>query len=135
MQMKATFPAIRFGLMVGIGGGVPSKEVDIRLGDIVVSQPGKGHGGVVQYDFGKLTPSRFKQTGFLNAPPQILLAAVTKLRSNQDRGRNSLSPNLSKLSNLPKFARDNAGNDVLFEGEYNHVGEDSCASCTATGKV
>ena len=135
MQMKATFPAIRFGLMVGIGGGVPSKEVDIRLGDIVVSQPGKGHGGVVQYDFGKSTPSGFKQTGFLNAPPQILLAAVTKLRSNQDRGRNSLSPHLSKLSNLPKFARDNAGNDVLFEAEYNHVGEDSCASCAATGKV
>ncbi len=69
MQMKATFPAIRFGLMVGIGGGVPSKEVDIRLGDIVVSQPGKGHSGVVQYDFGKSTPSGFKRTGFLNAPP------------------------------------------------------------------
>jgi hypothetical protein len=39
MQMKATFKGIRFGLMVGIGGGVPSGEVDIRLGDVVVSQP------------------------------------------------------------------------------------------------
>jgi nucleoside phosphorylase len=98
MQTKATFPAIRFGLMVGIGGGVPSKEADIRLGDIVVSQPGKGHGGVVQYDFGKSTPSGFERTGFLNAPPQILPAAVTKLRSNQDRGRNSLSPHLYRIN-------------------------------------
>src|SRR5579871_6561646 len=97
IQMKSTFPAIRFGLMVGIGGGVPGKEADIRLGDIVVSQPGKGHGGVVQYDFGKSTPSGFERTGFLNTPPPILLAAVTKLRSNQDRGRDSLSPHLSKL--------------------------------------
>jgi nucleoside phosphorylase len=37
-QLKATTCKwIRFGLMVGIGGGVPSKE-DIRLGDVVVSQ-------------------------------------------------------------------------------------------------
>ncbi|KAJ5021737.1 hypothetical protein J3E73DRAFT_434813 [Bipolaris maydis] len=38
-QMKATFKGIRFGLMVGIGGGVPSAAADIRLGDVVVSQP------------------------------------------------------------------------------------------------
>ena len=135
MQMKSTFGAIRFGLMVGIGGGVPSAEADIRLGDIVVSQPGKGHGGVVQYDFGKSTPSGFERTGFLNAPPRILLAAVAKLRSNQDRGRSSLSPHLSKLSNLPKFARDKVGSDILFETEYNYIGEDSCISSAATGKV
>ncbi|KAL2859896.1 kinesin light chain [Aspergillus lucknowensis] len=131
MQMKNTFPAIRFGLMVGIGGGVPSKEADIRLGDVVVSQPGNGHGGVVQYDFGKSTPSGFMRTGFLNTPPTILLAAVTKLRSNLDRGRRSLSPHLSKLSDLPKFGRDQAGSDILFEAEYNHSGENNCLSCTA----
>src|SRR5271168_5467650 len=27
MQMKSTFRAIRFGLMVGIGGGVPNTEI------------------------------------------------------------------------------------------------------------
>lgn len=135
MQMKTTFPAVRFGLMVGIGGGVPSKEADIRLGDVVVSQPGNGHGGVVQYDFGKSTPSGFKRTGFLNAPPTILLAAVTKLRSNLDRGRSSLSPHLSKLGNLPKFGRDQAGSDLLFEAEYNHSGQDSCLSCTTARTI
>ncbi|RAQ57319.1 kinesin light chain [Aspergillus flavus] len=135
MQMKTTFPAVRFGLMVGIGGGVPSKEADIRLGDVVVSQPGNGHGGVVQYDFGKSTPSGFKRTGFLNAPPTILLAAVTKLRSNLDRGRSSLSPHLSKLGGLPKFGRDQAGSDLLFEAEYNHSGQDSCLSCTTARMI
>ncbi|KAL2801564.1 hypothetical protein BJX63DRAFT_417100 [Aspergillus granulosus] len=34
-DMVHSFPNIRFGLMVGIGGGVPTKH-DIRLGDIVV---------------------------------------------------------------------------------------------------
>ena len=37
MQTKATFREIRFGLMVGIGGGVPCAGVDIRLEDVVVS--------------------------------------------------------------------------------------------------
>ncbi|KAH3920624.1 hypothetical protein HBH56_007350 [Parastagonospora nodorum] len=60
-QMRATFKAIRFGLMVGIGGGVPSAEADIRLGDVVVSQPHKMHDGVVHYDVGKTTPSGFER--------------------------------------------------------------------------
>ena len=48
IQMKSTFKSIRFGLMIGIGGGVPSAEADIRLGDVVISRPYKAHGGVVQ---------------------------------------------------------------------------------------
>ncbi|KAJ6078696.1 purine and uridine phosphorylase [Penicillium canescens] len=58
-RMTMTFPSIRFGLMVGIGGGVPKS---VRLGDVVVSTPGNGYGGVVQSDFGKA-----QQGGFSNA--------------------------------------------------------------------
>lgn len=72
-----------------------------------------GHGGVVQYDFGKSTPSGFERTGFLNALPTVLLAAVTKLRSNLDRGRSSLSSHLSRLDNIPKFGRNQAGSDTV----------------------
>jgi nucleoside phosphorylase len=46
-QLRAAFKGIRFGLMVGIGGGVPSANADIRLGDVVVSQPQGSFGGVV----------------------------------------------------------------------------------------
>jgi nucleoside phosphorylase len=118
MQMKTTFCAIRFGLIVGIGGGVPSAEADIRLGDVVVSQPAKGYGGVVQFDFGKPTPSGFERTGFLNTPPRILLTAVSKLRANHDLGKSNLSGHISKLGRQPKFSRDEAGDDVLFEAVY-----------------
>jgi nucleoside phosphorylase len=61
-QMRATFKGIRFGLMVGIGGGVPSAEADIRLGDVVVSLPHQTFGGVLQYDVRKATPSGFERT-------------------------------------------------------------------------
>jgi len=40
-NMLRPFTGIRFGLMVGIGGGIPDSKgrVDIRLSDAVVSQP------------------------------------------------------------------------------------------------
>ena len=45
-QMRCTFPKIQFGLMVGIGGGVPCHSADIHLGDVVVSQPTGGSSGL-----------------------------------------------------------------------------------------
>jgi nucleoside phosphorylase len=82
---------MKFGLMVGIGGGVPSVEADIRLGDMVVGTPYKLNSGVVQYDFGKATPSGFERTGFLNTSPIILLNAVANVRANHFSGRSRLS--------------------------------------------
>jgi nucleoside phosphorylase len=129
VQMKFAFTSIRFCLMVGIGGGVPSKEADIRLGDVVVSSPNKLHGGVVQYDFGKATPSGFERTGFFTPPPTILLNAVTELHARHLNGESRLLDYVSKLYYLPEFRRDAAGPDVLFEADYNHVGGTACEQC------
>ena len=45
-DLLRSFPRVRFGLMVGVGGGAPSNNLcqDIRLGDVVVSTP-KGNDG------------------------------------------------------------------------------------------
>ncbi|KAJ8115099.1 hypothetical protein OPT61_g3184 [Boeremia exigua] len=114
-QMQATFKKIRFGLMVGIGGGVPSAETDVRLGDVVVSQPHGTHGGVVQYDMGKAVPGKFERTGALNSPPRVLLAAVARVRANESRGRSTLYEHIAKLQGLSKFQRSKAGPDVLLD--------------------
>lgn len=45
-DMLHSFPNIRIGLLVGIGGGAPSSKHDIRLGDVVVSAAGSNHSGV-----------------------------------------------------------------------------------------
>ena len=128
--MKSAFKSIRFGLMVGIGGGVPSEEADIRLGDVVVSRSHKTYGGVVQYDFGKATPSGFERTGFLNTPPTILLNALSNLRANHVRGKSRLLEYVSKVGRLQAFAREDAGSDVLFEADYNHEGGATCGKCS-----
>jgi hypothetical protein len=76
--LRSSLPHIRIGLLVGIGAGVPGEKRhangrvtvrrDIRLGDVVVSNPDGTNGGVVQYDFIKAKPS-FERKGFLNGPP------------------------------------------------------------------
>jgi nucleoside phosphorylase len=132
-QMRATFRSIRFGLMVGIGGGVPSAGSDIRLGDVVVSQPHQGYGGVIQYDFGKTTPSGFRQTGFLNSPPTILLGAVAKLRANQLREESKPREHIYKRRRLQVFEA--VEPDVLFERTYNHQGGPTCQLCRSDKQV
>ena len=135
VQMKSTFSSTRFGLMVGIGGGVPSEEADVRLGDVVVSKPHRVHGGVVQYDSGKATPSGFERTGSLNTPPTVLLNAVANLQAKHMRGRSRLLGYLSKLDSLPDFSREAAGSDTLFEVEYDHVGSTTCGNCSTEHAV
>jgi nucleoside phosphorylase len=129
-QMRATFKQIRFGLMVGIGGGVPSAEADVRLGDVVVSQPHGNFAGVVQYDAGKATLSGFERTGMLNSPPQVLLAAVARVRANKLRGRSKLHEHVSKLERISQFERSKAGPDILFEATYSHEGGRTCDRCS-----
>ncbi|EPS42608.1 hypothetical protein H072_3408 [Dactylellina haptotyla CBS 200.50] len=83
VRMISTFPAIKFGLMVGIGAGIPGK---VGLGDIVVSMPGGRYPGVVQYDLGKRTgPENIIRTGELNDPPMVLQTAVSKLKDEHNR--------------------------------------------------
>ena len=120
--------------MVGIVGGVLDKE-DIRLGDVVVSQPCQGHGGVIQYDFRKTIPGRFERTGFLNSPPQLLLSAVTRMRPNHLRQTSKLSEYISRAQHIPAFTRNSVGPDILYRALYKHVGGDSYEGCSAEEMV
>ncbi|KIW99547.1 uncharacterized protein Z518_11286 [Rhinocladiella mackenziei CBS 650.93] len=83
-NMLRMFPAIRFGLMVGIGRGIPcsNEGVDIRLGDVMVSQPDGTHSGVVQYDLRKnLGDSVFERKDVLRPPSTLPLTAIANLQS------------------------------------------------------
>lgn len=81
-QIRSIFSNVRHGVMVGIGGGVPSGNADIRLGDVVVSKPTGNSGGVVHYDLGNIVSyGHFEHTGMLNQPPLVLLTAVSKIQA------------------------------------------------------
>ncbi|CAI7644574.1 unnamed protein product [Penicillium viridicatum] len=132
-DMLHSFPNIRFGLMVGIGGGAPTKQ-DIRLGDIVVSSSRGGRGGLLQYDFGKvLQGQEFHQTGFLNQPPPILRAAVSGLQAQYEEEGHLLKESIQTVLDgnkrlKRKYAQPPSEGDRLYESQFIHV-PDSQASC------
>lgn len=130
-----SFPNIRVGLMVGIGGGAPTSKNDIRLGDVVVSSPVNGTGGVYQYDLGKtIQDVGFVQTGILDQPSATVRSALPGLRRRYDIEGHQIKETVdSILERWPRlrkkgFARPSQGSDRLFASNSVHPldGEGDC---------
>ena len=124
-DMLHSFPNVRIGLMVGIGGGAPSQKRDVRLGDVVVSSRDDGKGGVFQYDFGKTIQNQsFQETGFLNQPPMVLLAAVGTLRGTYEMKGHGLVDDvdkaLKKIKKRTKYTRPPSESDRLYKADIVH---------------
>ncbi|KAK7219748.1 hypothetical protein V2G26_007751 [Clonostachys chloroleuca] len=141
-DMLRTFRSIRFGLMVGIGGGAPSPTHDIRLGDVVVSKPSETSGGVIQYDRGKTVQGgEFQRTGALNAPPVVLLTALNHLEADHCTGDTQIPRYLSEMTaKRPKmrkeFGYQGASNDCLYRGDYDHPNLGAtCDQCDGTQEI
>jgi nucleoside phosphorylase len=136
-HMRNTFANLRFGLMVGIGGGVPSREPRLRLGDVVVSKPSGTHSGVIKYDSGKFIQNgEFVVTGALPFPDKELLSAATHLRAKHERFDNSITHYINEMFlKHPKMAQTGykcpgTEHDRLFRAGYVHRGDgDTCAAC------
>ncbi|EHK19820.1 uncharacterized protein TRIVIDRAFT_171764 [Trichoderma virens Gv29-8] len=126
--MISTFPSIKFGLMVGIGGGIPPK---VRLGDVVVSTPTDQYGGVVQWDFGKAEEGgKFKEIGSLNNPPTPLRTALTKLKTENELSGSKIPEYLDELKQkwprlVPKYLWSESRIDPLSKSHTSHNGRGS----------
>jgi nucleoside phosphorylase len=150
-HMLSSFPAIKFGLMVGIGGGIPNLDTDgngegdIRLGDVVVSQPSGVYGGVRQYDLGKATVNGFVETGSLNCPPRVLLNAVSALQGRHEIIESEIPRFLEDMQKkYPLMARPRQGpgyvyqgveNDRLFQADYHHERGSDCRACDVEKQI
>ena len=136
-QLLSDFPFVEFCFLVGIGGGIPSHndDDDVRLGDVVVSQPSGVSGGVIQYDLGKRTAyGSFERTGTSVRPPTILSANVERLKSLHRREGSRISQFLTQmLEKFPTMAKDYArpaiNEDQLFDTTYPHQGGPTCRNC------
>jgi hypothetical protein len=123
-DMLHSFPNVRIGLMVGIGGGAPSLTHDMRLGDIVVSAPRDGKGGVFQYDSGKtIQDQTFKTTGFLNQPPQLLRAAVSDIKAQYEGEGHQLEDAINSVLEKKPRLRING-----FDGAGEETTDNDCSS-------
>ncbi|KAF4868962.1 Protein TANC2 [Colletotrichum siamense] len=130
LNLKRSFPSIRAGLMVGIGGGVPSKA-DLRLGDVVVGTR------VMQCDMGKIVENgQLQRTAVARIPHQLLCTAVSVLRAKQERDGTSITSIVAQ-----KFVRHSGYDrpdlpDDLFPPTYDHEPSKSdCSQCDRTKLV
>ncbi|KAJ3545042.1 hypothetical protein NM208_g2710 [Fusarium decemcellulare] len=115
---------LQFCLLVGIGGGVPCKGKDIRLGDVVVGIQ------VVQYDLGYRRAGSFHMKEVpLGIPPNFLMDAIkTHLDANPNTARDQLSrlvEEITKFEKLKSYCHQGEDKDVLFE---------PCSECQSLGE-
>ncbi|KAF4553944.1 Ankyrin repeat-containing protein 27 [Elsinoe fawcettii] len=127
-DMLHTFPHIRIGVLVGIGGGMPSAKHDIRLGDVVVSSAVPPRPAVVKFDRGrKRQGDNFEVTSLLDNPPTILRTAVSGLQSAHKRSGNGLQDMIeAALQGADEDLRDeykkpDASTDVLYTANFTHI--------------
>ncbi|KAL3482141.1 purine and uridine phosphorylase [Aspergillus californicus] len=135
-HMLRSFPNLRIGLMVGIGGGAPTKMHDIRLGDVVVSTPTGQRGGVIHYNFGKAIQDKtFQQTGQLNSSPLTILNCLHDIETLHERRGHDIDSTVTDMiqanNRLIGYQRPDPMADVLYDSSFVHSdnSQDCASSC------
>ncbi|KAL3475573.1 hypothetical protein BJX99DRAFT_271076 [Aspergillus californicus] len=123
----STYTNIEFGLIFGIGGGIPRENFDIRLGDIVVSKPTNTSSGVIQYTYDEtLQRGRAYPTGSPNKSSLLLPKVIHQMESDHMLGKH-----ISTLASNPRivdvFSR--PSKDRLFQPTYEHLSGSDCTMC------
>lgn len=135
--MLCMFPNIKIRLMVGIAGGAPSKNHDIRLGDVVVSLPSScdRRGGVLRYDYEKTIQNQALQiTGSLNQPPSVLRSAASNLLADYTASGHKVKETIESIIERnpglrKRYQRPPLSSDILYQSTFIHP-DDNEMSCS-----
>lgn len=136
-NLKTAFPGLSYHFIVGIAGGIPDEQVDIRLGDVVVAT------SILKHDSGKHAIGGFQRKADQRAAPSALLDALPylKFKERQDPDR-FLERHLETMRNRSSsngscWTRPEELDDVLFKYDYDCVtlGRTECASCDPSKRV
>ncbi|KAM9879182.1 kinesin light chain protein [Verticillium dahliae] len=138
-SMVYSFPNVRIGLMVGIGGGVPSARNDIRLGAVVVGVPQGSHSAVLQYDLGKMAQGEaFETRSHLNKAPSLLRSAVQKLEARYHFDGvhllDAVEKAAQKIEDGDYYRRPPITSDRLFRSSFTHPSSKPSLPCSQVCK-
>ena len=140
-DMLRSFPSIRFGMMVGIGGGAPNQKHDIRLGDVVVSSPVGRTGGVIHYEFGKtIQNQKFERTGALDAPPPMLLTVLSVIGALHERKGHRIAKSVKGMIERnprlrKRYQRPELRTDRLYKSNFIHPDRDQACDIVCSGET
>ncbi|KAF5604349.1 vegetatible incompatibility het-e-1 [Fusarium pseudocircinatum] len=130
-HLTRTFTSIYLSLMVGIGGGVPRENYDIRLGDIVVGTQ------VVQHDLMKIgTDGQIQHTAVPRTLSHLVGKALSVLKASHHPHSNRVPLILQeRFCGLPNYCRPTTA-DRLFRAAYQHSSQaSSCDECSLSELV
>jgi nucleoside phosphorylase len=137
-RMMDAFPYLEHRFLVGIAGGVPNGDIDIRLGDIIIGTR------IVQYDFGKTLPNgKFQRTREPFKAPGIIPSVLNQLKIRGiGQTRQLIGEILSTMrGRLPdlevQWTYPGEDQDLLFAAEYDHnveLNHPRCGGCDE-GKI
>ncbi|OQE36967.1 hypothetical protein PENCOP_c011G02750 [Penicillium coprophilum] len=125
--MINTFPLIRFALMVGIAGGAPTKDNDVRLGDIVIGTR------MIPYSFIRQHPDKRENIGDNVVSSRDLLSTIHRVQANITEGAVNLESTISSRFNKTEeiidiFQRPEPESDRLYQSDYLHAALCDCLS-------
>lgn len=137
-SFRLSYPRVQLALLVGICGGVSktSDGIEILLGDVVVSQQ------LVQYDFGRRYPDRFRPKSTLakdhaqSSSIRRFLATMQTDRYCTLLAKKTLQLLMATQERYPrKYEYLGAREDKLFQSDYQHkhrasAGYRICNLCT-----
>jgi hypothetical protein len=115
--------------MVGIGGGAPSKDYDIRLSDVVVGTSKNGKNKLLQYDFRNTIQNRsFQLIKTRNNIPLVLHNAVGGLEADYNLNGHQLQKSIHDALKARKrikrqYKKPGAESDFLYKLDYLHTSE------------
>ncbi|EGX48591.1 hypothetical protein AOL_s00080g220 [Orbilia oligospora ATCC 24927] len=109
-NLMNSFRNVRYILTVGVGGGIPNTRYQVRLGDVVVSEPTGNSPGVVQSDFEKWDEEGGSEIkGSLNRPAVGLIRAIGAVKVDELLGR-------SKIHSFVKhLGGESSGHDEIWK--------------------
>ncbi|KAE8155270.1 nucleoside phosphorylase domain-containing protein [Aspergillus avenaceus] len=141
-NLVRTFPSIRFGLLVGVGGGAPkpphssNPRMDIRLGDVVVSEPEDGQGCLLNYEAGVYENGGLVIRNHLNKPSKLLMQGTGIVKSDHMFRRGKMQEYIDQIASLADdmeewelYKYPGRYHDQLFKSDCPHSGGDDCRSC------
>ncbi|KAF4837970.1 hypothetical protein CGCTS75_v001172 [Colletotrichum tropicale] len=128
-SLRHSFPSVNLAFLCGICGGVPnpSRDVEILLGDVIISET------VIQYDYGRQYPSKFahKNTAsdVFGMPVKEIRSFLARLKTDfgRDELRNRIPNTMEQIQrkavasgHWSKYLRPGIDADVLFRADYLH---------------
>lgn len=137
LKLRQTFKNLQAILLVGVGGGAPTVENDVRLGDVVVSERTKHNQAIVQLNAHTLR--EVSGRSYFRPPSQLLLRAAHALNEENQKGTETNALGARLISQINDIVKRNpnmkslqrpASPDQLFESDYHHTDRNrSCPEC------